>query len=259
MAVMGPGGSVAASKTAGGMTGRTTDKDRNGKGGAGTAALTGEQNTRQAAGLLGPGASIAASKTPGGMTGGNYSTKSTGAGNNTAPDGGPLLNTPNATDTTDLTGRPKYQGTSPYVADPSLGQFAGAILGLAPGVGTLNRLAGVGMSLADGDSPVAGDDGGAVGRLLDGARGVKPGGTTGYVGNRVASSSNSRSGERAVDDTRLADRASAAGTAALTGDGPDSGGAGTGALFSDVALADRRKPRSDLAGTNMLLRAALAT
>jgi hypothetical protein len=79
----------------------------------------------------------------------------------------------------------------------------------------------------------------------------------GYVGNRVAPNTNSRN-DRPSDDTRLLDRSSAAATNALTGDTPSPSGAGTDALFSDVMLSDRRKPKSDLAGTNMLLRSALA-
>lgn len=162
--------------------------------------------------------------------------------------------TPSAAETYDRTGRLKTMGTSPYVSDPSIGQLVGAGVAAAPVAGTLNALGGVAARAINGDSQTDTFDGGMIGRMIDGARGVSPGPTTGYSGNSVASSDHAR-GARPSDDSRIMDRAGAAATAALLGDGPDSGAAGTDALFSDVQLADRRK-RSDFAGTNMLLKAA---
>lgn len=169
---------------------------------------------------------------------------------------GDLSSSPDSADKYDITGRLLSEGTSPYVSDPSIGQLVGAGLTAAPMAGSLNNAVGAGESALDGGKFGDSYDGGAIGRLIDGMRGVQPGPVTGFTGSRVSSSTNSRGGElSSVDDPRLADRASAAATNALTGDAPTVG-AGTDALFSDVALTDRRKPRSDLAGTNVLLKAA---
>lgn len=245
MAVLGPGGSLAAAKQ------NEKNKNPGGKSvGAGTQAISGGLTQTQAR-VIGPGASVAASKTPGGLTGRVPGRTDASGDSDAAPTitrvGTPSVlpagatMTPNATDTTDITGRPKYQGTSPYVSDPSAGQIAGALLGVVPGgAGLVNRALGLGMSLLGGENPVTGDDGGALGREIDGARGVKPGPVTGYTGNSVASSTNSR-GDRPSDDSRLLDRAATAATAALTGDASPALDASVD--YSGVRLSDRRKPR----------------
>lgn len=264
-----PGSQAATRTDPGSRNKQTSGKTSGSGGGAGTAALLGAQaagaqtqleqfrderfqNPGQAAKDAASGAALSRVNSDlGKQTGGGDEapTITRTAPTQVLPSGATL--TPNNTDTYDTTGRLKSQGTSPYVSDPSAGQIAGALLGAAPVAGTLNRAAGLAAGLANGDNPVSGDDGGMLGRMIDGLRGVKPGAVTGYTGNRVASSTNSRGDQG--DDTRMADRAGAAATAALTG---DSVGAGTSALFSDVTLADRRKPRNSGAGTDMLLKAA---
>jgi hypothetical protein len=76
----------------------------------------------------------------------------------------------------------------------------------------------------------------------------------GYVGNRVASSTNSRGGVRPADDTRLFDRASAAARDEIAGGSPDvtTGGDDGGAEFSSVKLADRRRPYDELTAVDLL-------
>lgn len=157
--------------------------------------------------------------------------------------------------TYDNTGRPLTDGPVSSVPNASLGQKVGLFAGLAPfGIGALNAVPDRVDALTGDDTTGGAGTGGMIGRGIDALTGQRPGRVEGQVGNRVASSGNAR-GARPSDDSRIMDRAGAAATAALLGDGPDSGAAGTDALFSDVQLADRRK-RSDFAGTNMLLKAA---
>jgi hypothetical protein len=144
-------------------------------------------------------------------------------------------------------------GTTPYVADQSLGQLSGLLASVIPGVSTINTIGGL-LANALRGKPVVGDtyDGGLVGQTIDEGMGQTPGRVVGYTGSPVASSTNSR-GERPSGDSRPMDRG---GVAQSTGDLPDTGGASGlddgGAEFSSVRLADRRRPYDDLAAVDLL-------
>lgn len=194
--------------------------------------------------LHGPGGSVAAADTPGGMTGGapGATTKSTATGDTPAGTAAllrPPVTRPGLDDGTTV---PGYGPDSPA----SGGQVVSA-LGLASGVTNPAGMLANGLTEDDTNRTL-------FGRQWDATFGGTPG-TPVATRNPIANNSLSRGDNASVDDTRLEDRASGAATAALTGDAPSSG-AGTDALFSDVALQDRKKPKSDLAGTNMLLKAA---
>jgi len=257
MAVFGPGGSIAAAKA------NEKNKTPSGKSlGTGTDAIVGGGAQAQSK-AYGPGASLAAAQTPAGKAvdaavRAGYTTKSTGSsGGNTPtiervgtptqlpPDWSP---TSSPVDTTDNTGRLKTQGMTSYVPHPSLGQIVGAVTMLGS---PLSAITGPVDAALNGGKFT----GGPFGRILDGMRGVEPGEAVGYVGNRVASSTNSRGGARATDDTRLFDRVSAAAGDELVGGATGdvaTGGDDGGAEFSSVRLADRRRPYDDLAAVDLL-------
>jgi hypothetical protein len=155
---------------------------------------------------------------------------------------------PSSADTYDRTGRLLTSGSSSYVPNPSAGQIFGALSSIGP-YGALTSSAAVAASALNGDTTY---DGGAIGRVIDGIRGVAPGQSVGFVGNHVASNTNAR-GDRPADDTRLMDRSGAAARDALGG-APDDGATGDDgdAEFSSVRLADRRRPYDDLSAVDLL-------
>lgn len=242
MAARGPGGSIGAAANGGfnGNGGQTKSNSSQGGGGAFTSKLTqGFQDTDDRDRLT---------------SGGPDTTGSPNLTGRTTNPGGGVAQTRSADtpgQTSDRTGRPLTEGTTASISDPSLGQIVGALATPVPGLGTANTVLGAASKLLSSGSLIGGYDGGAIGESIDGPRGVKPGAVDGSVGQSVASNLNSRATVRPSDDTRLEDVASGAATSALLGDAPDDGA--TGAAFSDVMLADRRKPRSDMAGTNMLM------
>lgn len=72
------------------------------------------------------------------------------------------------------------EDATPYIADPSLGQILGAMLSAAPMAGTMNNAMGIASNLAEGTESFSSPyDGGALGQMIDGVRGVKPGAVTG--------------------------------------------------------------------------------
>lgn len=240
MAVLGPGGSVAA--------GTAADKNKkNGPGGQTNASsgaagalrsLTDKaaQNAFAGGGLASPAASVGA-LTAGAQQGidklGGQGGKSAGAGTNALLRPPPVR--PGLTDGT----VPGYGPDSPA----SAGQVVSA-LGLAAGI--TNPL-----GLAAGAASEDQTNRTLLGRSVDSLFGGKPG-TPVQTRNPIANNTNTRGDVQQSQDGVLADRAGRSAAAALTGDAPQTG---TDALFSDVTLADRRKPKSSLAGTQMLMKA----
>jgi len=143
-------------------------------------------------------------------------------------------------------GRPLTDGTIQTYDDPSRGQVVSALtrMPMSP-FGVVSTLA----SVADSDK--YGRD--MIGRAVDEENGGTP--DPGYQGpNHIASSTNSRGDTRAVDDTRLMDRAATTARDELGGTTGDvtTGGDDGGAEFSSVKLADRRRPYDDLSAVDLL-------
>lgn len=96
--------------------------------------------------------------------------------------GGPVSANPNNPRTQNITRSASNftgPGATPFVADPSIGQVAGALTSLVPGAGTMNNLGGAAMGLLHGGNFGDTYNGGMLGSAIDHMLGGTPGPITG--------------------------------------------------------------------------------
>lgn len=216
----------AANHAAGSLGGVGKDKDK----GKGSASGTGAASTKA---YKAPGSAQAADKQfkqeGGSIQNGRAVRTENGPGGGTTTQ---WAQSPGAT--------PNY----PDASNPLGNLLEGAAIGpTGAAAAAIAQGTGINKALGRDDNPFT-DTGPQKGWQPDKYRGSASIGGIGGDGGAV----NSGDDEREIAGAPLG-----AGTLALTGDTPESG-AGTDALYSDVTLRDRRKPRPDMgAGTLMAL------
>jgi hypothetical protein len=223
-------GAGGANGTGGASTGGKGSAGGTSGGGAGTKALS------QSFGSV----KFGGQKTKTGESAGAAAAKSTHERLNTERTGGHGLEDDSAPLIGGTTVRRNYvPGAVPNIPDPSAGQVISS-LAMAPTgpLGVLGAIAGVATSDEYGRT--------LLGQAIDENTGGLPGLRDGWQPDRDRNLDGGPSGDGVMLDQ----------PDIPTGDGEsDPGGAGTKALYSDVLLQDRRKPRNDSipAGTRMAL------
>lgn len=158
------------------------------------------------------------------------------------------------------TGKPYTPGAVGNYPDANAAAVVDTLLGAVPGYGATDTLY-KGGKLLSGDADLNGPVSGMFGDMFGAEYGEQAGWSPDrYRGqDSLTGIGGSGGAVNSADDERvIAGQSYGAGTQALTGDSDTDTGAGTGALYSDVMLQDRRKPRTDNMGAGSRMALALA-